>query len=821
MKKKYLVILLTIVSFQIQAQEQKIYDYSEFDTSDLKTELFIKSVGPLSALKIDATTYGMYNFTQSYKEIVNNDTKNRYTHLKEIQRIAQKINYSHIVKIGFLHTEFEFINKKMVDEGKVKLIGNKVVRNTTDYIFKKHTTTILSPLCTTHKGLATTFILDKNYFINNTKDNVTEIKIDFGNGNGYQKVAFNTPIKINYNNKGLKKLNFLINLSNGSTIERHSTLNIEYSKADNSRILAINATEVISSITADLSMYSGATNFAGLAEYEIFLGADNVLDKPIFVIDGFDPGDSRDIAAVYNLLSYDDNGTTLNLADRIRTDEDFDIIIVNLPQYFKLPDNSLQSMANSTDVNADGVIDTADYPGSTLVDGGADFIERNAMIFGEIITIINGQKIGTEQNVVIGPSMGGLITRYALNYMEQNSYPHDTRLWISFDSPHRGANTPIGFQQVFNFLAYGLGSNSVDSVKPIVDDLLKSAAARQMLVDHFEPHLPAGEPDKFDPNIVLPTPHDFHATFYNKIEALTTSGFPETTRNVAISNGSGIGTPYFHKDGSDVLPANKILDVNVTQWWPDPDLDLDVWCTPYAGNQLRIGEQYIDMPWPIANQTSNADSKAFNYSNGVDAAMGGLFDLAALDAQFNNGTDATIAAFFNGISINGFNFIPVVSALALNDINLDWFENINLGTPDTPWDNNITPTSSQTPFVNWFMPDNNENHVTLTTANVDFTWLEIVNPTVLGVNQNQLQDNSIALFKNPVRNQITLQSTLRTGMDLQIAMYDLSGKKIYNLNKKAQAYINIPTTAATGIYLITVQDDNHNILLNTKVQVLN
>ena len=58
-------------------------------------------------------------------------------------------------------------------------------------------------------------------------------------------------------------------------------------------------------------------------------------------------------------------------------------------------------------------------------------------------------------------------------------------LWMSFDSPHLGANVPIGFQHLFNYLAYGLdtwvGNFSLESLRPIVDGMLKSPAARQML----------------------------------------------------------------------------------------------------------------------------------------------------------------------------------------------------------------------------------------------------------------------------------------------------------------------------------------------------
>ena len=90
--------------------------------------------------------------------------------------------------------------------------------------------------------------------------------------------------------------------------------------------------------------------------------------------------------------------------------------------------------------------------GMTLVDGGADFIQRNAFILVKLINEINSMKVGSEQNVIIGPSMGGLISRYALRYMEQNTLDHDTRLYLSFDSPHLGANVPIGLQYLFNYM---------------------------------------------------------------------------------------------------------------------------------------------------------------------------------------------------------------------------------------------------------------------------------------------------------------------------------------------------------------------------------
>jgi hypothetical protein len=63
--------------------------------------------------------------------------------------------------------------------------------------------------------------------------------------------------------------------------------------------------EFESTIAADLSGYSGITEFAGLGEYELFLDTDTgILDKPIILIDGFDPGDTRTVSGLYDLLDF-------------------------------------------------------------------------------------------------------------------------------------------------------------------------------------------------------------------------------------------------------------------------------------------------------------------------------------------------------------------------------------------------------------------------------------------------------------------------------------------------------------------------------------
>lgn len=98
-------------------------------------------------------------------------------------------------------------------------------------------------------------------------------------------------------------------------------------------------------------------------------------------------------------------------------------------------------------------------------DGGADYMERNAFVLIKLIQQLNQElrvQNSTEKITLIGPSMGGLISRYALAYMEkrlaenpndlqwQQQWDANVKLWISFDAPHLGANIPIGDQWMVN-----------------------------------------------------------------------------------------------------------------------------------------------------------------------------------------------------------------------------------------------------------------------------------------------------------------------------------------------------------------------------------
>lgn len=154
---------------------------------------------------------------------------------------------------------------------------------------------------------------------------------------------------------------------------------------------------------------------------------------------------------------------------------------------------------------------------------GGDYIQRNAMLLVELINQINANKPNqSEDLVVIGFSMGGLVARYALTYMEEHNMNHKTRLYVSYDSPHKGAHIPLSIQALAT-------SFNVPVIKALFPDLQKSInqltapAATQML----KYRLSNGATQ--DNGTVTPSA-DF-TNFYNELNSLNScNGFPKNCR---------------------------------------------------------------------------------------------------------------------------------------------------------------------------------------------------------------------------------------------------------------------------------------------------
>ncbi len=788
MKLKLLfgTLLLTFITTFSQSKQ-----LAKFDTTGMETSFLFESMYDVDFF--NDNSLNTHLFFQAYKTLKNGDLENKLEPLSEIKSKAS----AKIIPIPIVLAEVETIKKEAIENGLVfkNSQGEIERKDTTTPIFNQYTLVIATPLKTRSKGLQTSFVITNDFLINTTSKSIKNIQVNFDDGNGFIEIQVDKINTINYATIGKKTITTKIELIDSTVYQTSSTIKIEYSNTDlNSLFNRTIETFTSGEYIADLSDYSGANSFAGTGEYEIQLSSDGVLDKPIFLVDGFDPGDTRNIDAIYQLLNFDDGGTTENLGDLVKS-EGFDIVILNFPTYDQTIDSNVVS-----------------------IDGGADFIERNAMLLVKLIDILNTHpdRVGAEENVIIGPSMGGLISRYALNYMEAESLNHNTRLWLSFDAPHHGANVPIGFQHLFNYLAYGLdtwvGDFSLESLRPVVDGMLKSAAARQMLTDQFEPHLANGEIAEFNTSLTLPIAHPFKNIFYENLNELTNSGYPENLRKISIINGSGEGNPYQHQDGSDVEPGDKVLDAYIANVAFLTDAYFDVWLTPYKEQEIVVDDIWIDAPFLcFCDIYADAESRAFSYTDGIDAAPGGLFDLVSLATDFEDQNDPTIDAFFAALTIDYFNFIPTVSAMGLkiNNNQIDWFH-----TPT----NLITgrDVDNTTPFDAWYMPTNNEPHVQLTDDNVDFAWNEIVS-AVLNTPEI-INTNVFKLLKNPVTNTISVKTNSDIDSNINASIYTVTGQKILQKNiTVTDTLLEIPIDLSSGIYIMELK--NKNTVYKTKIIV--
>jgi hypothetical protein len=733
------------------------------------------------------------SFYQAYKAIKDNDLQQRFSSLESLQLQEKESYFTNKIPLALLNTDYEVIKTEALTDGSIiSDINNSLIKTTSENIFDKHQLFMSSPLRMDHKGLRTVFSLTSDNIFNTTQNVITTIEVDFDDSEGFRTIQTNQDITIQYIDKGVKELKTKITFEDGT--QRHSTskIMISYSNDDLNTIYQREVIQFTSTNVPapNLSPYGEANNYKGIGEYDIFLSPDNILDKPIFLVDGFDFGDTRDIQSIYELLNFDDNGTPSNLGDLVR-DEGFDVVILNFPIYTRLEDNE-------------------------VIDGGVDYIERNAMLLVELIQIINNQKVGSEPNVVIGPSMGGLISRFALNYMENQSLSHDTRLYISFDTPHLGANVPIGFQHLFNYMAFGLqlgglgGDQSVVALQPVVNGMLKSPAARQMLTDQFEPHLANNSNVEFDNSLKLPMAHPFKDIFFNSLNALTPSGFPENVRKVSIINGSGEGVPYLDKNNVPIVPGREILNTTVPVIPALTDATFRVKLTPTASATNQVSYLFIDSIFLcFCDLTASADSQAFSYSNGIDAGSGGLFDVGALAGAFGT-DDPLINSFLGALQTDFFNFIPSISALALQvtDNEPDWFHvPSNLTT--------ARAVENITPFDSWYMPVENEPHVTLTEGNVEFALFEILQPSLS--NPSIGQGDFIKIEKNPIVNELTFLSN-STLENVSVRIVDLTGKIVFDNKMSLNNRTTIPLNFESGLYILNLQTEN-NLILKTKIIV--
>lgn len=747
MKTKILLLFILHFFFLGWSQDAK-YDLLKDQTST--KILYNRVFNGAQATQLKKDRFTAVRYFQLYNEMQKADFLQRLPALSFLKEQANMGFVQQEIPLSLLIVDFENISTEALRSGKFNIGKNDQLslKGNPQKVFDEYQLQVLAPILDKTKSQKPNFILKSDLIFNTTNAKISEIKIL--DGKTWKEIIPNQSFDLSFPENGVHEIWYQLKLSNGTLIKQSFNLNVQYQKRGTGnkgsgflQPLAVN------SITASIPYqgYGETAPYLGQGEYEVFLDTvDGVLDRPVVLVDGFDPGDTRNTAQIYQMLNV--AGSTVNLGDQLRA-QGYDVIVLNFPVYTRTGT-------------------------TTVVDGGVDYIQRNAMILVELLKELNTQKVGNFKNVVIGPSMGGLITRYALKYMEQNSLNHDARLYLSFDAPHLGANVPIGFQHLFNYMGYGpLGDATMQG---LVDGMLKSPAAREMLIDHFEGHLKSNSAYDFDPAKLLPEGSPNYRNVFQT--ELNTMGFPTTTRNIAIINGAGNAT-------ANGTPGMVVLDHTFNTSSTQRAI-ININYTPAANQTKEVshfkGQQWI-LTW-INFYESSAQSKSPTYTDGLDTAPGGKFDLTAFAA--GAGSSPMLQEFLDNLKTDHFCFIPALSAMSITSTQ-NLYSNLTGGM--------------NTPFAAYYMPTTNQNHVTLDNQNVQFALNEILEETLTTTDLAKTE----IWVENPVGNTIKLRLSSKLE-NAQIQITEMSGRQIYSSTHKTLAgNVELPVNLTPGNYILSIR----------------
>lgn len=344
-----------------------------------------------------------------------------------------------------------------------------------------------------------------------TNLNVINRSFDVGIGNGYSQINLGSNLSAIYS-PGEYTLKYKLELSDGTELETHSRIIV----TDYPDVGLSSNTQIDDFVFDSGEAYMGAKTRAHV--FIRYASNDKLLRKPLFIVEGFDFNEGvGEHNFGFQTAEGFFNDNQLLLSDTYG----YDLIYV-------------------------------DWYDCT------EYIQANANQLIALIEYINSlkqQNGSVEQNAVLGISMGGLIARYALCKMEKDGKNHQTWTYISHDTPHMGANVPVGFlQMAYAVLSLASGSSGMEFITStflsseyeILRKYLFGKSVRQMLINSI--------------NEFGVIDNSQHENFMRELRGL---GFPKGCNgyrcyNRCVTNGGDINiqnSPYLYASGQFWTPG--------------------------------------------------------------------------------------------------------------------------------------------------------------------------------------------------------------------------------------------------------------------------
>lgn len=368
---------------------------------------------------------------------------------------------------------------------------------------------------------ALTFTLDTTLWFSNTGKVIDQLRLNFGNG--WQDLKPGMLYTHTFDSTGVYPFSAQVVYLDGTVSHSKSYVEVELKSGPN--FVPSYSQRITSPIAYwgesgyPPGMYPTSPYGAGMAHVYLACGHEDIV-KPFIWVEGYNPRMSE---AIDLGLSFDDALIRLNYQELFVTG----------------PLSILEHLQNE---GYDIIV--LDY------DDGGTYIQRNAYFFVEAMQWINQVKRdqgSIEKNVVMGQSMGGMVARYGLRWMEMNAIDHETATYISFDTGHQGTNVPLGAQMAVRHVAgLHIGFSALtnqtleDFVAPLRDArrLLDIPASRQMLA--FQTYGPLH-------------PFNLHNQYYSEQNVVL--GMPQNCEILAIANGSQLAVG----GAQNFLPGTSLL----------------------------------------------------------------------------------------------------------------------------------------------------------------------------------------------------------------------------------------------------------------------
>ncbi|MDP9119286.1 MAG: T9SS type A sorting domain-containing protein [Actinomycetota bacterium] len=401
-------------------------------------------------------------------------------------------------------------------------------------------------------------------------------------------------------------------------------------------------------------------------------------------------------------------------------------------------DNSMDWDELYTLLNQEGLVESLLARGQDAVvldfTDATDYIQRNAFVFTALLAQVEGAIEPGRNVAVVGPSMGGLVARYGLAWLEANAVPHRVTTFISFDAPQRGANIPLGLQHWVEFFS----GQSTDAA--VFRGILESPAARQMLVSHFtRTSGGTAAPDPLRPLLLA--------------ELAAIGDYPTQPRRVAFANGAGDGTGQGYPSGTQLIEYGyNNFGVLITG---------DVWAVP-DGASAMIFDGRIRILFISDTQRQVTVSGTRPYDDAPGGWRASMAQLDTTDAPFGD-----IQALHDRHA-----FIPTMSALDMDDT--------DLRRDLTP----LADPAGESPFDALHWQPSNEEHVFISAWTAARLRDELA-PAVVGVSPDLAARLPRATlhpaWPNPSSGSTRLRFTLVAEEAVTLDVIDVAGRRVRRL----------------------------------------